>query len=249
MELERLYGAFTILVWMDSGKPPYNKMLGGLSLTRRDRKRRLGIGALMIKVAVCGPMKFQDGDVSSALRDCARSFGVEEPYIREFESPIDLVDACMNVPADTEPIDLVICSVDLPGISGIQLAGESRDAGVVPHDMDVVVCASDQESAYDAYASGARGYLVEPLLQDDFDRVVGARLSQLESMRDESALMRCRTRVRRIAFSRIMYVETSGHDQLIHIVEEREPSAVRGSSKTVFELLEDDSRFFKVGSS
>ena len=203
----------------------------------------------MVKVAVCGNMVFQEGGISSLLRTCACECGIEAPSIREFPNPTDLIDACVSVPPDTEPLDLIVAAMDLPGLSGVHLAEELRDAGVIPHDLRMVLCAPSTDQAYHAYAAGVSDYLVEPVASEDFLRVVGSALSRIARVHEASAVVHCRKRVRRIAFPRIRYVETFGHDQVIHLVDEREPSVVRGSSKTMFALLEGDCRFFKVGSS
>lgn len=203
----------------------------------------------MIKVAICGHVVFSEGDITSALRDCALSAGVEEPYIREFSNPTDLIDACTNVPPDAEPLDLVICAMDLSGVSGVHVAQELHDAGIVPHDLQIVICAPSDEGAYDACVAEARGYLLEPVSQSDFNRVIEACLQGVAQAHAASMVVRCRNRVRRIAFSRVRFIETSGHDQLIHLVGEREAAVVRSSSKAIFAQLADDGRFFKVGSS
>ena len=203
----------------------------------------------MIKVALCGHMRFREGDVSSLLKACAQDRGIGDLYIREFANPTDLIDACMSVPPDTEPLDVAIVAADLQGLSGVELARELRDAGIVPHDLRLVFCAPTSQHAYDAYAAGACGFLVEPVVPADFARILGPVMDEVACIHEASVVVHCRKRVRRIAFSRIRYVETVGHDQVIHLEGQREPAVARGSSKAMFSQLEGDGRFFKVGSS
>ncbi len=203
----------------------------------------------MIKIAECGNIVLQEGDISSLLKSCANEAGTEDLYIREFSSPIDLIDFCVNVPPDTEPLDLLVCSMDLPGITGVQLVTELHDAGIVPFDTQAVLCAPSGQHAYDAYVAGARGFLLEPIAAAEFRRVVGGLMAEAMRVHKASLVARCRRRMHRIEFSSIRYIETSGHDQVIHLDDGREPRVVRSSSNALFLQLKDDGRFFKVGSS
>lgn len=201
----------------------------------------------MIKAASCGEIELVEGDISSWLQRCAAAVGAE-CSLDEYANPIDLVEACTQA-LDKVPYDLVICAVDLVGVSGIHVVSELKALHQVSDELRVVLCSKDSEHAYDAQALKVDGYCVEPVSQADFDRVVGRNIREIAQLHGESAVIRCRDRVHRVAFPRVSYAETSGHNQVIHYAGGSDACEMRGSSRELYAILEGDGRFFKVGSS
>lgn len=202
----------------------------------------------MIKVAVCGHIEFEGGSIEPLLARCAEEQGVGEYSLDSFDNPVDLIDACTEALGE-EPYNLVICAAELMGMSGVDAISELNALHSFADDLRVVLCAKDSNLAYDAHSLGVGGYLMEPVSAAEFNRVVGRQLQFLARVHEHSIILRCRDRVHRIQFERLSFTETSDHDQVLHHIGSKELCYVRGSSNDLYSLLQDDGRFFKVGSS
>ena len=202
----------------------------------------------MIRIALCGNIRFEAGTIAEALEAALREQGQAEYEIYEFETPVDLIESAAAA-LNSVPYDMVISSVDLKGISGVHVISELAELHSFADDVRMILCADSAEHAFSAQQSGAVGFLIEPISQADFDRVVGRHLAEIAVRNAQSVVVRCRDRVHRVFFDRVSFVETSGHDQVLHHIGTDETGSVRGSSRDVFALFEHDARFFKAGSS
>lgn len=201
----------------------------------------------MIRIATCGYVQLEHGTIADALRARMRECGEDEYELNEFDTPVELIE---SVAAFTEaPYDLVISAIDLKGISGVHAISELSELYSYADDLRMVLCAPDSSYAFSAQQSGADGFLLEPVTKAEFDRVIGRQLDEIADRNRQSVVVRCRDRMRRIFFKRLSYVETSGHNQVLHHIGNESACDVRGSSRDMFALLEGDERFFKVGSS
>lgn len=202
----------------------------------------------MIRVALCGPIAFQGSDLAAFVEDLVTKLGPEPPLVQTFGSPTELIDACMSISEGDQPVDLIIAGQALAGITGIQVANELRQNGLLESGLQFVLCAGDGARAADAAKVGIAGYLIEPVDERNLLRVVTPLLDTLEQLHECSTVLRCREGVRRIPFSQITHVETTGRDQTIHR-RDAEPLSVRCSSRALFAHLQKDQRFYKLGSS
>lgn len=202
----------------------------------------------MIRVALCEPISFEGDDLGSSLRACAEELGITDLDLETYPSPTDLVDACVGIAEGEQPIDLVIASQFLAGITGLQVADELRSIGLFDCGLQFVLCAPDGSRAADAAKREIGGYLLEPIDPLRLRQVVGPILTSILRLHAQSTVLRCREGVRRIPFSQITHVETTGRDQTIHR-RDAEDFSVRCSSRALFAHLSKDSRFYKLGSS
>lgn len=203
----------------------------------------------MIRIALCGHITLERGTVAEALVACTEARGLEAPLLETFSNPTDLIDACLSTNDDSDPFDVVIGALELKGISGIHMTSELAEADLINDGLRIVLCAHDGFHAVHAAQNGVSAYLVEPVPRDHFEAVMGPLLATIAHEHETSIVLHCREGARRILASRLTYVETSGRDQLVHRVGEKLPLSVRCSSRALFELLKDDPRFYKAGSS
>lgn len=202
----------------------------------------------MMRIAICGHIWFENGTIVDAFETFFHNGEQVEYELNEFEAPVELIESVTSAFNET-PYDMVVSAVDLKGISGVHAISELSELHSFADDLRMVLCASDSEHAFSAQQCGASGFLIEPVSQSDFDRVIGSQLIEIEKRNAESVVIRCRDRARRIFFERLSYVETSGHNQVLHHFGNDSTCDIRGSSRQMFALLETDGRFFKVGSS
>lgn len=203
----------------------------------------------MIQIALCGDIATQDDEPKTLIATVADELGLSKPTVTAYSNPTDLVELCIHAPEGCRPPDLVISTINLPGISGLELAHELQRAELDIDGMRFVLCASEVRIAADASLRGIDGFLLEPIDHEELLTGISWILRDLEGKAQSSATLPCRTGVRHVAFSRITYVETVGRDQAVHRLGEREPLVVRCSSRALFSHLAADERFFKVGSS
>ena len=202
----------------------------------------------MIRVATCGYIQSDAGTIADALRAHMLDHPNCAYELNEFEAPFELIESA-TATLNQVPYDLVISAIDLLGITGVDVVSELSDLYSFADDSRFILCDDNPEHELVARQNGADDFLLEPVTQSEFDRVVGRQLAEIAKRNRESTIMRCRDRTRRIFFNQLLYVETSGHDQVLHHVSNDSTCSLRASSRGVFAMLEDDGRFFKVGSS
>ena len=202
----------------------------------------------MIRVALCGHIASQ-ADIAQVLTRCAHEQGVGVLTLDYYDNPTDLVVACTDADDEEHLYDLVISALTLPGVSGMQLATELSRTASAGQNARCILCAPDESRAREASAQGVRGYLIEPVDEEDLVRVASRLLSEIAREHKTSVVVRCRDGMRRISFSHLAYVETSGRDQLLYTSTMDTAASMRCSSRAMFALLEHDSRFYKLGSS
>lgn len=197
----------------------------------------------MVFVALHDSLALADVDARAIVCEQAHAAGFEQVEIAQFSSAIDLVDLASSK-ADV-PLELAVLPYDLLGLSGIQAIAEARSA---QPDLIAIVIDAASTHAIEATRAGIDGYLVEPIDLIEFSRILGRAFATLRRRHDTSVLLVTRTGPVLIALDDIVYCETDGHNQRIHLKDRRALSG-RYSSLALFDILACDKRFFKVGSS
>ncbi|MBQ6391832.1 MAG: LytTR family transcriptional regulator DNA-binding domain-containing protein [Eggerthellaceae bacterium] len=197
----------------------------------------------MIQIALPNNEPFGFDDVDSVVCNVAGELGCAKPILVYFKTSIELLDMLVN--SGRTLIDLVFVPYDLPGLNGIEALAEARASLPL---LRSVITAESPDHAAKAAAIGVNGYLLEPVDLDEFVRVLRLQLQVVLELHGSSTLLNTRACTRRIRHDSVLYCETSGHDQVLHLVD-GESVAARYSSQALFELLGGCSYFFKLGSS
>lgn len=200
----------------------------------------------MLRVAYCGHIGLADADdtIRTLIERCAANAGFDETTVSGYGSPLDLIDAVTG-PKSRECVDMAIVGLNLPGISGIELVLELRNEGF---DQHLVLCAENHEDALDALRMHVDGYLVPPIHVQALAPILEHAFSRIWEHHARSVVLHTREGTRRIPISQLLFSETVEHDQRIHLADGTCLS-MRISSRALFELLADNSSFFKAGSS
>ena len=207
----------------------------------------------MIHIAKCGNIEIAGFDVDDALAQCAREAELESRGLAldivETNSPLDLVDAVKHA-SHGFPIDLVLCSEDAPGMTGVQIAREVTGSlwGTGAGETRFILFGSEPDLAYESYRLRLDGFMAAPISRGAFTSVATRCLGDLAALHESSHVFRFREGLQRISFSRIVSIETEDHDQIVHLLG-RGTRTMRGSSAESFEPLSHDPRFFKAGAS
>lgn len=186
-------------------------------------------------------------DLADLIRACAREAGIGDFSIQDSGSLLDLIDSILS-PKDPEGIDLVICGTGTQGMTGIEFLREVRREIPEPRDPHIILIAEDGEDALEAIRLGVDGYLTAPADPEHLSSLLVKAFKEIAESQDDLLWIRSREGLRRIRLSKLIYATTVSHDQELHLTDGTCLSA-RLSSQALFDLLEGDRRFFKVGSS
>lgn len=206
-----------------------------------------GIGAngrfRAMQIALHNKVDLADGDVLTVLDAVCQEVSGEKPDVFRFDAPIDLLEGIS--PSGHALLDLVIIPYDLPGMTGIDTVCEARD--LLPNLRSMLVADTPLHAAL-AASKSIDEYLVQPVATTAFEEACTRQIAHIAAHHDDSITLNARGGAKRVACSDLMYCETSGHDQVLHLVDGSVFSA-RYSSQALFDLLSADRRFFKAGSS
>ena len=194
-------------------------------------------------VALHNAVTVADGDVREIVRDRARNAGFDQVEFAGLESALDLIDRVTVKTA--APVDMAVVPYELPGMSGVQAVAEARTTQPL---LYAIVVDDSPAHASEAARANCDDYLIAPLSSSSLDRACERAFEALRKLYSSSVLVDARGGALRIAFDDILYCETSGHDQILHL-RDRSMVASRYSSQALFDLLSADERFYKVGSS
>lgn len=71
--------------------------------------------------------------------------------------------------AQNHPLDCAFLDIDMPGIGGLELAKQMKEAQ--PH-MEIIFISAHDEYARNAYKVGAKAYLSKPYTEEEFDTTI-----------------------------------------------------------------------------
>lgn len=127
----------------------------------------------------------------------------------EFESAIAYVEAGMP------SFDMLFLDIDMPGMSGMELAEKIRETN---HSVVIIFCTNHQQFAVNGYSVGALGFLVKPvqnyalnLTMDRAMMAVQSSMSNSTETADTRLVLRDGTLSRLVETRDICYVEVRQH--------------------------------------
>lgn len=198
----------------------------------------------MLQVVVCGKTLLQGIDaLEGIIEESAREAGLDGARILTANGSIELFD--LQEHPKGEPVDLVLLAHDLTGMSGLQAIRDIRHAEST---VRILLFSDDTESALEAAGLDVSGFLPADAPAEQLAQVLARLLPRIAHFHRHSVTLKLRDRTRRILRSRVLYAETRGHNQVIHLTGGVEYD-VRSTSQALFDQLESSGRFFKAGSS
>ncbi len=193
----------------------------------------------MIHIAICDDESHEIDRVNGLLK----KFTYEHPQYQiityTFSAPLELLT---YVEAKNR-FDVLLLDVYMPGILGTEVALELRNMG---DNCQIIFMTTSRDHAIDAFSVNAAHYLVKPYSEKEF-------FNALEKVMDKFAkkefyiTVKSSDGVSRVSLNKLVYSETDNHIQKLYLLDGRVISA-RKSSTELYELLDDDPRFYKCGS-
>ena len=145
-----------------------------------------------------------------------------------------------------EPVDLLLCDIQMPGLSGMEL---SR---MLPEGTKVIFTTAFSQYALEGFRVSALDYLLKPVSYADFLQAVRKAedwFSRTETAGEtpRSLFLKTEYRLRQVDFDDILFIEGM-KDYVKVYLEQGDPVLSLTSLKALAERLPEE-RFFRVGKS
>lgn len=126
-----------------------------------------------------------------------------------FNSPVALLEFV----EENGGFDLYILDVLLPGMSGIELAGQLRSRCET---AGIIFLTVSREYAVEAFGVKASGYLLKPVCKADFDEVLLSCIRQRLAAQENAAItLKTKDGFRRICLQELVLVESFNHTRVL----------------------------------
>lgn len=193
----------------------------------------------MLHIAICDDMPQELERADGLLRKYAREHPQYELKLVLFSAPLEL----LTYAAEKGGFDVLLLDVYMPGILGTDAARELRNMG---NNCQIIFLTTSRDHAIDAFSLNAAHYLVKPYSEKEFFAAFDKALNSL-AKRSAAITVKSTDGIRCVELDRLVYAEASNHLQRLYL-SDGETVCVRKSSAELFELLEEEPRFYKCGS-
>lgn len=163
-----------------------------------------------------------------------------EIKIQFFSAPLELLTHV----AEKGSFDVLLLDIYMPGIIGTEAARELRAMG---DKCQIIFLTTSRDHAVDAFSLDAAHYLVKPYSEKEFFSALDKAMDKLTKKDEVYITVKSTDGIHRIDLSRLVYSETDNHVQKLHL-SDGSVICVRKSSNELFELLDEEPRFYKCGS-
>ncbi len=194
----------------------------------------------MLHIAICDDIPQELERACSLLMKYAREHMHYEIKTNSFSSPLELLTHV----AEKGGFDVLLLDIYMPGIIGTEAARELRAMG---DKCQLIFLTTSRDHAVEAFSLNAAHYLVKPYSEKDFFAALDKVMDKFTKKDEVYITVKSTDGIRRIDLSSLVYSETENHVQKLRLSDGSEIS-VRKSSSELFELLEEEPRFYKCGS-
>ena len=118
--------------------------------------------------------------ICQVLADAIRRGGFEADYVNDGEHALETLRG--------DDFDIALCDIKMPGIDGIELVRQAREAGARTTFLMMTAYAS-VATAIEAMRAGAYDYMIKPLRNEDVLRRLD-QIADIISLRDENRTLR-----------------------------------------------------------
>jgi len=194
----------------------------------------------MISIAVCDDELQELERADNLLKIYACEHPQYEIKVHSFSAPIELLAYVERQGG----FDVLLIDVYMPGILGTDAARELRNMG---DNCQLIFLTTSRDHAVDAFSLNAAHYLVKPYSKKEFSAALDKTVENLSKKDAAFITVKTTEGIRRIELNKFVYSEADNHLQRIYTSDGRTIST-RKSSIELFELLEEEPRFNRCGS-
>ena len=194
----------------------------------------------MLRIAICDddPQELERAD--SLLKKYAYENPQYKIKIDFFSAPFEL----LTYVTENGGFDILLLDVYMNGILGTDAAQELRNMG---DNCQIIFLTTSRDHAIDAFSLDAAHYLVKPYPENEFFSALEKVMEKLKKREQVYITIKSTAGISRVDLSKLVYAETDNHIQKLYLSDGK-VICVRKSSTKLFELLEEESRFYKCGS-
>lgn len=194
----------------------------------------------MISIAICDDELQQLERAKSLLKQYSFAHSQYDIKIHFFAAPLEL----LSFVSANGGFDLLLLDVYMDGILGTDAARELRDMG---DKCQIIFLTTSRDHAIDAFSLDAAHYMVKPYSEKEFFSALDKVMDKLTKKDEVYITVKSTDGISRVDLKKLVYSETDNHVQKLYLSDGKVIS-VRKSSTELFELLEEEPRFYKCGS-
>jgi len=194
----------------------------------------------MIRIAICDDEAQQLERAENLLKLYASEHQQQDIKIYSFAAPLEL----LSFVSENVSFDALLIDVYMDGMLGTDAARELRAMG---DKCQIIFLTTSRDHAIDAFSLDAANYLVKPYSDNVFYAAIEKVMEKLTKNDEVYITVKSTEGITRVDLNKLVYSETDNHVQKLYLSDGRVIS-VRKSSTELFELLDEEPRFYKCGS-
>lgn len=122
--------------------------------------------------------------------------------------------------------DLIFLDIDMPGMDGITFAKRLRASN---YHTDIIFISSREDKVFEALRTNPGGFVRKSRFLEDVPEFVGLWLKNRPREEAKKLVIQTRETTYTFALDTLLYIESSGKNQQIHVVNRGEPVVIRRS--------------------
>ena len=195
----------------------------------------------MIKLVICDDDERELG----RTKELCNAYAVKHP---EYDLNTELCQSpsllLNKIIEEKNSYDILLLDIYMPEMTGIELAGMLRQR---QEPYQIVFLTTSMAHAIEAFSLHATHYLVKPFTKEQLEDALDKSIAQVEKDRKSFLVLKTGSGIVKVNLSDFVYSETDKHIQNIQLMDGT-CLQIRISCAELFDLLQEDKRFFKCGS-
>ena len=193
-----------------------------------------------LKIAICDDDALSLQRVTDIVNEFAAGKGI---LVYSYSLSAKLLEDALQLGG----FDLYILDILMPVLSGIQLSGELRRAGLTGR---ILFLTSSRDFAIDAFRVQASGYLLKPVQKPELLQALTESVTAISAIRRKSIIVKTRESNVWLDYDRILYGELVRKTVVYHLTDGKtlESISIRSTFTEAIQPLLRDNRFFLCGS-
>ncbi len=180
-----------------------------------------------MKIAIVDDVELYRENLKEYLRSCSVKYSLDI-QIDCYEDGIEILDKKEVV------YDLIYFDIKMNFVDGMEAAREirNRDEYVI-----IIFCTNYVQYAIDGYSVGATDFLIKPVSEFAFMEHFKKILPKLKEKDEKYLIVRTKTGLKKIKYTKILYLESDGH--YVNIICKNEKISFLSSLKKMDEELKE----------